>query len=33
MLARELRNNATKAEIFLWLKLKGKQMFGYDFHR
>lgn len=33
MLARELRNNATKAEIFLWLKLKGKQIFGYDFHR
>src|SRR6187431_67089 len=32
-LARELRNNSTKTEIFLWLKLKGKQMFGYDFHR
>ena len=32
-LARQLRNNSTKAEIMLWLKLKGKQMFGYDFHR
>ena len=32
-LARELRNNSTKAEIILWLKLKGKQMYGYDFHR
>ena len=32
-LARQLRNNATKSEIFLWLKLKGKQMYGYDFHR
>ncbi|WP_066219227.1 endonuclease domain-containing protein [Formosa haliotis] len=31
--ARELRNNSTKAEIYLWLKLKGKQMHGYDFHR
>ena len=33
LLARELRNNSTKAEIILWLKLKGKQMHGYDFHR
>lgn len=32
-LARQLRNNSTKAEIILWLKLKGKQMYGYDFHR
>jgi very-short-patch-repair endonuclease len=31
--ARELRNNSTKAEIILWLKLKGKQKYGYDFHR
>jgi very-short-patch-repair endonuclease len=31
--ARQLRNNATKAEIYLWLKLKNKQMYGYDFHR
>ena len=32
-LARQLRNNMTKAEILLWLQLKGKQMRGYDFHR
>ncbi len=32
-LARQLRNKATKAEIILWLKLKGKQIYGYDFHR
>ncbi|MBS9463839.1 endonuclease domain-containing protein [Flagellimonas sp. HMM57] len=32
-LARQLRNNATKAEIFLWQKLKRNQMYGYDFHR
>ena len=31
--ARELRNHSTQAEIYLWLKLKGKQMRGYDFHR
>jgi very-short-patch-repair endonuclease len=31
--ARQLRNNSTEAEIFLWLKLKGKQLYGYDFHR
>jgi very-short-patch-repair endonuclease len=31
--AKELRNNSTKSEIILWLKLKGKQMYGYDFHR
>ncbi len=31
--ARELRNNSTEAEIFLWLKLKTKQLYGYDFHR
>ena len=31
-LARELRNNSTKAEIRLWTKLKGKPL-GYDFHR
>lgn len=31
--ARELRNNSTKSEIFLWLKLKSKQFYGYDFHR
>lgn len=32
-LARQLRNNATKSEIKLWLCLKGKQICGYDFHR
>ena len=31
--ARELRNHSTKAEIYLWLKLKNKQFYGYDFHR
>jgi len=31
--ARQLRNNSTETEIYLWLKLKGKQMYGYDFHR
>ncbi len=31
--ARQLRNNATKAEIRLWQKLKRNQMYGYDFHR
>lgn len=32
-LARQLRNNSTKSEIRLWQKLKGYQMYGYDFHR
>jgi len=32
-LARQLRNSSTKAEIKLWVQLKGKQMLGYDFHR
>ena len=31
--ARQLRNDSTRTEIFLWLKLKGKQIYGYDFHR
>ena len=31
--ARNLRNNSTKAEIILWLKLKNDQFYGYDFHR
>lgn len=30
---RNLRNNSTKAEVILWLQLKGKQMREYDFHR
>ncbi len=32
-LARKLRNDSTKSEIKLWLELKGKQVYGYDFHR
>ena len=32
-LTRNLRNNSTKSEIILWLKLKNKQFYGYDFHR
>jgi len=31
--ARELRKHSTRAEIILWLELKGKQLMGYDFHR
>lgn len=31
--ARELRNNSTLGEILLWKKLKGKQCYGFDFHR
>jgi len=31
--ARNLRNNSTLGEILLWKKLKGKQFWGYDFHR
>jgi very-short-patch-repair endonuclease len=32
-IARKLRNNSNKSEIFLWSYLKGKQIKGYDFHR
>lgn len=32
-LARKLKNNSTKSEIKLWHFLKGKQLYGYDFHR
>ena len=32
-LAKQLRNNSTKAEIKLWNYLKGGQLIGYDFHR
>ncbi len=32
-LAKKLRNESTETEIYLWLKLKSKQMYGYDFHR
>ena len=31
--ARELRNNATPAEKYLWTCLKGKQIRGFDFDR
>ena len=31
--ARQLRNNSTQSEIWLWKRLKGKQRLGYDFHR
>ena len=30
---RQLRNDSTETEIHLWLKLKGRQMYCYDFHR
>ena len=32
-LARQHRNNSTKAEIKIWKYLKSKRMRGYDFHR
>jgi len=32
-LARQLRNNSTQAEIILWKRLRGKDIYGYDFHR
>lgn len=32
-LARKHRNDSTKSEIKLWMELKGKQVYGYDFHR
>ena len=32
-IARQLRNNSTKAEIKLWYLLKSKQLRGYGFHR
>lgn len=31
--ARELRNNGTLSEVILWGYLKGKQVYGFDFHR
>jgi very-short-patch-repair endonuclease len=31
--ARQHRNHSTQSEIRLWSRLKGKRMFGYDFHR
>ena len=32
-LAKKLRNNSTKSEIILWLKLKNKQLYNYKFIR
>jgi very-short-patch-repair endonuclease len=32
-LSRKLRKTSTKAEIKLWIYIKGKQLMGYDFHR
>ena len=32
-LARQLRNKSTKSEILIWKRLKGKQRYGFDFHR
>jgi len=32
-LAREFRNNPTRAEKILWEKLKRKKLLGFDFHR
>ena len=32
-LARQLRNNSTKAEIKLWTYLRHGQMYNYDFYR
>lgn len=32
-LAGRLRKTSTKAEIKLWIYIKGKQLMGYDFHR
>ncbi len=32
-LARKLRKTSAKAEIKLWINVKGKQLMGYDFHR
>jgi very-short-patch-repair endonuclease len=33
LLARQLRNRSTLAEILLWRQLKAKKMLGYDFDR
>jgi very-short-patch-repair endonuclease len=33
ILAKNLRNNSTKSEIKLWLKLKNKQLYAYKFIR
>ena len=31
--ARELRNNMTKVEWFVWSRLRGRQVGGYKFRR
>jgi very-short-patch-repair endonuclease len=31
--ARELRNNSTLSEVLLWMRIKGKQLRGYQFLR
>lgn len=33
LLARELQNRSTLAEVLLWSHLRGKQRHGFDFHR
>ena len=33
LIARKLRKNSTKAEIYLWNQLKTKRMMGYSFKR
>lgn len=33
LLARQMRNNSTPAEIALWMKLRRNQFMDYDFHR
>jgi very-short-patch-repair endonuclease len=30
---RQFRNFSIKTEIFPWMKLKGKKIYGYNFHR
>jgi very-short-patch-repair endonuclease len=30
---KDLRNNATKEEVLLWMKLKGRKLSGYKFQR
>lgn len=32
-LASKLRKNGTLSEVLLWQELKGKKVYGYDFHR
>jgi len=32
-LARRLRNDSTSGEALLWIEIKGKRLYGYDFQR